>query len=84
MWGIRSNMDEDEYIAECKRNFRVIYPESRNFAIRGVSQDRTALIVAAEFSDGLFYFRLTPESISRSYRSLYDADRVWENGDPIR
>lgn len=75
----------DEYVAEeCKRNFRVIYPESQNCIILGVSQDKMTLLAEVEFSDGTFYFRLTPESISQAYRSLDDADRVWENGDPIR
>ena len=82
MWGISYNLNE--YIAECKRQFRSLYPECQTCVIRGVSQDRTALIAEAEFSEGTFYFRLTPESISRSYCCLYDADRVWENGDPIK
>lgn len=82
MWGISYNLDE--YSAECKRQFRSLYPECHSCVIRGVSQDRTALIAEAVFFEGTFYFRLTPESISQSYCSLYDADRVWENGDPIR
>lgn len=41
------------------------------------------LLAEVEFSDGTFYFRLTPESISQAYHSLDEADRVWENEDPI-
>lgn len=73
----------DEYIAECKRYFRSRYLEYRNVVIRGVSQDRTALIAEVEFFNGTFYFRLTSDSVSQAYHSLDDADRVYGRGDPI-
>ena len=66
----------DESVEEaCKKQFRSVYPEFRPYFL-GVSQDKTSLITEVEFPDGTFYFRVTEDSVSYSYKTAEDADRA--------
>jgi len=65
----------DEYVLEeCKKSFKKIYPEFISRPL-GVSQDKMSVIFECDFPDGTFYFRVTENSVSHSYRIKEDADR---------
>ena len=64
----------DESIVEkCRKQFKQIYPEFLPKFL-GASNDRKALIVECSFPDGIFYFRVTEDSVSHSYNTKEQAD----------
>lgn len=66
-------IDED-LVTRCKQMFLMVYPEFTP-VILGVSNDKKSLIARCEFPDGVFYFKVSEDSISRSFSSIDDAER---------
>jgi len=60
---------EDEIL----KSFKRCYPE-KFIRVRALNvQTENAGIICAEFPDGLFYFVVTPISVSSAYNTLEDA-----------
>lgn len=73
MWDLEQYVDEI-IVDKCEKSFLRVYPEFKPIFL-GASQDKTCLIAKVDFSDGIFYFRVSEDSVSSAYRTKEEADK---------
>lgn len=73
MWDLEQYVDEI-IVDKCEKSFLRVYPEFKPIFL-GASQDKTCLITKVDFSDGIFYFRVSEDSVSSAYRTKEEADK---------
>ncbi len=73
MWNLEEYVDET-IVNKCEKMFLRVYPEFEPIFL-GASQDKTCLIAKVNFPDGIFYFRVSDNSVSSAYKTKEDADR---------
>ena len=65
---------DDDYLENCKQMFAMVYPATAPRFV-GIAQDKTSLIAECVSNEGTYYYRVTDDSVSRSFNNLEDADR---------
>lgn len=68
---VHDYIDPDE-ITACRKQFKDVYGVYPS--IIGVSADKTCLIAKCDFPDGVFYFRVSENSVSEAFRTMREAD----------
>ena len=70
---------DETLIESCRKQFHRVYPEFQSHFL-GASNDKQALIAKCFFPDGVFYFRVTGNSVSSAYETAQDADLAVDGG----
>lgn len=68
------NYLDENIIEEAEAQFKRVYPEFFSHAI-GSSNDRKYVIIECEFPDGIFWFKVNENTVSRAYSSKDEAAR---------